>query len=366
MSAGILRIPNGNGTKPGRDLRDVARGGKTYPIDPSALAHFKETLAAQEQAKVKPKRKTRAERMAERLADARKKESEPVIAEQKLVDNKASRQFQEAQKKIVDPAPVVVEQPEKFAHKTISEDEARIAHEEFLEGNETRSEVAERYGVEDFILFAKWRELEMEPARVKAKKRTYLSDDDVRAAYGEYINSNESQAKVAKRYGVSDGTLSYRFKKLGLLAKGKGNKRRKINLSDTQIRQIHQEHFRCDDNLKVVAKRHGTTAKTLRSHFKRLKLLVQRPAKAAVSAKAEIAAGQSSGTPLATLPQRDPEAEAVKVPDREPSNRVAIGREMMTGLLLLLPENGRWTAAERDKWLAANRALLDLVYEVVG
>ena len=43
-----------------------------------------------------------------------------------------------------------------------------------------------------------------------------LSDSDIRQAHAEYFYGNETQEKVAKRWGVTGATLSARFKKLGL------------------------------------------------------------------------------------------------------------------------------------------------------
>jgi transposase-like protein len=234
------------GTKaPGCDLRDTAVGGAIRHGSPEAVERFRQILAARDAG-----REVGAASVPE--VEEKSMETTTVAANNgaaEIVDNKASREFEKARKRPADPRPVTIEQA------------------------------------------------------VEPKKYTVLTDDQVRQAHAEYVESGDSLRAVARRWQVSDTTMSKRWSRLGLRTP-KPNKRREQKRAITATPQ------------------QPATAVTLAA---------------------------------------DP--EPVAAPDADP-RRATIGYNILRGLLLLLPEDARWTASDRGKHLTAYTAVLDLVTEV--
>lgn len=223
---GIIRNQTSNDKAIGHDLRSTAFGGEIRYGSPEAVANFRKILEERQAA--------RQEREQSRLAELKQRFTGHKTAvnhqEDKLemtaaaveeiaqdtsaqveilADTPQAQRFRLEQNKLPPPAPLVIEAEPRW----LMDDEVKAVFAEYDDGSGL-ADTAERWHVNK----------KGKPTKEK-RTLTQLTDDQVRQAHSEYWNSQESQRTVARRYGVSDVTLSTRFKKLGLPTKSTSGKR---------------------------------------------------------------------------------------------------------------------------------------------
>jgi hypothetical protein len=122
--------------------------------------------------------------------------------------------------------------------------------------------------------------------------------------------------------------------------------------TDDQIREFHRSYLELG-SLADTARKHGVSQAMLSREFKQLGL----PVRQRGGSNQYVTRRVETAVTLA-----DP--EPVAVPSGADPRRATIGYDILRGLLMLLPEDARWTASDRGKHLTAYTAVLDLVTTV--
>jgi hypothetical protein len=132
-------------------------------------------------------------------------------------------------------------------------------------------------------------------------------------------------------------------------------RKKQVRLTDDQVRTANKEYWSGDETFAEICHRYNTSDSALRNRWKKLGL--RTPGRGANLLRRR---PQTAVVPVAP---KQPET-AVTVPAGADPRRATIGYNILRGLLLLLPEDARWTASDRGKHLTAYTAVLDLVTEV--